>query len=280
MLDAYPNMAIPAKVSFIATQSQFTPKTVETQTERERLMFRIRVRVDPICCGRMRRLCGRASGHRLSAARPERRMAGAAATAVDVMNRYGRSVARLGACLPSLRSTCALDAVTLEYPEPDARWIDRPGRRRQVVPARHHRRRPSHPDRPGEVLGGDMADPAIALPSARGSPICRRGSARTSIRTSASARISSSSAACSASRRDEREWRIAELLERTGLAPFPDRPASKLSGGMRQKLGLCCALDSRSRPADSRRADHRRRSAVAPAVLGSDRADARRVGPA
>ena len=42
--------------------------------------------------------------------------------------------------------------------------------------------------------------------------------------------------------RDEREWRIAELLESTGLAPFPDRPARNLSGGMRQKLGLCCAL--------------------------------------
>jgi ribosome-dependent ATPase len=42
--------------------------------------------------------------------------------------------------------------------------------------------------------------------------------------------------------RDEREWRIAELLESTGLAPFEDRPAKKLSGGMRQKLGLCCSL--------------------------------------
>ena len=40
----------------------------------------------------------------------------------------------------------------------------------------------------------------------------------------------------------EREQRIAELLESTGLAPFQDRPAKKLSGGMRQKLGLCCAL--------------------------------------
>jgi HlyD family secretion protein len=47
VLDAYPNIAIPAKVSFVATKSQFTPKTVETQTERERLMFRIRVRIDP-----------------------------------------------------------------------------------------------------------------------------------------------------------------------------------------------------------------------------------------
>jgi len=42
--------------------------------------------------------------------------------------------------------------------------------------------------------------------------------------------------------RAERAWRIAELLESTGLAPFAHRPAGKLSGGMKQKLGLCCAL--------------------------------------
>jgi ribosome-dependent ATPase len=41
---------------------------------------------------------------------------------------------------------------------------------------------------------------------------------------------------------EERTSRIRELLESTGLATFADRPAKKLSGGMRQKLGLCCAL--------------------------------------
>ena len=40
----------------------------------------------------------------------------------------------------------------------------------------------------------------------------------------------------------ERENRIDELLRSTGLDPFRDRPAGKLSGGMKQKLGLCCAL--------------------------------------
>ena len=40
----------------------------------------------------------------------------------------------------------------------------------------------------------------------------------------------------------QRKVRVAELLTRTGLAPFADRPAGKLSGGMKQKLGLCCAL--------------------------------------
>ena len=42
--------------------------------------------------------------------------------------------------------------------------------------------------------------------------------------------------------RAERERRIAELTESTGLAPFTGRPAGKLSGGMKQKLSLCCAL--------------------------------------
>lgn len=42
--------------------------------------------------------------------------------------------------------------------------------------------------------------------------------------------------------RAERDRRVAELLDSTGLAPFAGRPAKKLSGGMRQKLGLCCAL--------------------------------------
>ena len=46
VVDAYPKAAIPAKVIYIATQAQFTPKTVETATERDKLMFRIRVRID------------------------------------------------------------------------------------------------------------------------------------------------------------------------------------------------------------------------------------------
>ncbi|GGN60977.1 multidrug ABC transporter ATP-binding protein [Novosphingobium indicum] len=40
----------------------------------------------------------------------------------------------------------------------------------------------------------------------------------------------------------ERERRVFELTASTGLAPFRKRPAGKLSGGMKQKLGLCCAL--------------------------------------
>src|SRR6516164_1285199 len=42
--------------------------------------------------------------------------------------------------------------------------------------------------------------------------------------------------------REEREWRIDDLFKSTDLAPFRARPAGKLSGGMKQKLGLCCSL--------------------------------------
>ena len=40
----------------------------------------------------------------------------------------------------------------------------------------------------------------------------------------------------------ERRRRIDELTRSTGLYDFLDRPAAKLSGGMKQKLGLCCSL--------------------------------------
>jgi ribosome-dependent ATPase len=40
----------------------------------------------------------------------------------------------------------------------------------------------------------------------------------------------------------ERKLRVTQLLEATGLGPFADRPAGKLSGGMKQKVGLCGAL--------------------------------------
>lgn len=48
VLDALPNLAIPATVSFISPQAQFTPKEIETQSEREKLMFRVKVKINPL----------------------------------------------------------------------------------------------------------------------------------------------------------------------------------------------------------------------------------------
>ncbi|ODS00377.1 glycoside hydrolase family 43 [Methyloceanibacter methanicus] len=47
ILDAAPRYVIPAKVSFVSDVAQFTPKTVETEEERLKLMFRIKARIDP-----------------------------------------------------------------------------------------------------------------------------------------------------------------------------------------------------------------------------------------
>jgi HlyD family secretion protein len=47
VLDAFPQYVIPAQVSFIADEAQFTPKTVETASEREKLMFRVRAQISP-----------------------------------------------------------------------------------------------------------------------------------------------------------------------------------------------------------------------------------------
>jgi ribosome-dependent ATPase len=93
-----------------------------------------------------------------------------------------------------------------------------------------------------EVLGGDMADrrhrsavcPRIAyMPQGLGRNLYADLSVRENIVFFG--RLFGQG-------REERVRRIAALLESTGLAQFGDRLAKNLSGGMRQKLGLCCSL--------------------------------------
>jgi ribosome-dependent ATPase len=93
-----------------------------------------------------------------------------------------------------------------------------------------------------QVLGGDIGDathrtrvcPRIAyMPQGLGKNLYPDLSIRENI--DYFGRLFGQSAA-------ERGARIGELLDNTGLAPFANRPAKKLSGGMRQKLGLCCSL--------------------------------------
>ncbi len=46
VLDARPDVAIPATITFISPQAQFTPKEIETRSEREKLMFRVKISID------------------------------------------------------------------------------------------------------------------------------------------------------------------------------------------------------------------------------------------
>jgi HlyD family secretion protein len=52
VLDAFPQYVVPATISFVATDAQFTPKSVETAAEREKLIFRIKLQVDPKVLGK------------------------------------------------------------------------------------------------------------------------------------------------------------------------------------------------------------------------------------
>ncbi|MFH1339722.1 MAG: ATP-binding cassette domain-containing protein, partial [Pseudomonadota bacterium] len=154
----------------------------------------------------------------------------------------GESVVRLGAVGLTYGKTVALDALTLDIPAGCIVGLIGPdgvgkssllsliaGAR--VIQAGHI-----------EVLGGDMASakhrkrtcPRIAyMPQGLGKNLYPTLSVFENVEFFG--RLFGHG-------RRERERRIGELLQGTGLAPFADRPAGKLSGGMKQKLGLCCAL--------------------------------------
>jgi HlyD family secretion protein len=51
-LDPFPQYVVPATIGFVAADAQFTPKSVETAEEREKLMFRIKLQVDPKVLGK------------------------------------------------------------------------------------------------------------------------------------------------------------------------------------------------------------------------------------
>lgn len=93
-----------------------------------------------------------------------------------------------------------------------------------------------------ETLGGDMADPRhrrAVFPRIAYMP---QGLGRNLYPTLTVAENIDFFARLFGQARAARARRIADLTAATGLAAFVDRPAGKLSGGMKQKLGLCCAL--------------------------------------
>ncbi|GAB6037931.1 ribosome-associated ATPase/putative transporter RbbA [Fundidesulfovibrio butyratiphilus] len=93
-----------------------------------------------------------------------------------------------------------------------------------------------------ETLGGDMADPGHRARVCPRIAYMPQGLGRNLYMTLSVRENLDFFAKLFDQDRRERERRIADLLGATGLSPFADRPAGKLSGGMKQKLGLCCAL--------------------------------------
>jgi len=152
------------------------------------------------------------------------------------------AVAQLDGVIQRYGKIAALDGVTLDVPAgcmvgligPDG--VGKSTLLSLVAGARHIQ------SGSVSVLGGTMADathraavcPRIAyMPQGLGKNLYPDLSIRENIEFFA--RLFGQSGA-------ERRRRIGELLDSTGLTRFADRPAKKLSGGMRQKLGLCCSL--------------------------------------
>jgi ribosome-dependent ATPase len=93
-----------------------------------------------------------------------------------------------------------------------------------------------------EVLGGDMADADFRRDACPRIAYMPQGLGKNLYPTLSVFENTDFFARLFGQGRAERKRRIAELLDSIGLGPFPDRPAGKLSGGMKQKLCLCCAL--------------------------------------
>jgi ribosome-dependent ATPase len=93
-----------------------------------------------------------------------------------------------------------------------------------------------------EVLGGDMADASFRRAACPRIAYMPQGLGKNLYPTLSVFENTDFFARLFGQSRAERKRRIDELLDSIGLGPFPDRPAGKLSGGMKQKLCLCCAL--------------------------------------
>ena len=93
-----------------------------------------------------------------------------------------------------------------------------------------------------EVLGGDMADAGFRRAACPRIAYMPQGLGKNLYPTLSVFENTDFFARLFGLSRAEAKRRISELLDSIGLGRFPDRPAGKLSGGMKQKLCLCCAL--------------------------------------
>ena len=212
VLDPIPDRIIPASVSFVAADAQFTPKTVETKDERAKLMFRLKLKIDPdVLQAFYTRVKTGIRG--LGFVRTKADVAWPAELEVNVKApppkatdaaapapRRGRRRPRLrtarrpsqndrrtdrasqGRIAPVRRDGLARRRLD-RHPVADHGRRDRPRRRRQVDPAWADRGRAQHPAGRGRRLRQERRrQPEPHARSAAASPTCRRASAAISIR--------------------------------------------------------------------------------------------------
>ena len=241
ILDPAPQYVVPATVSFVAADAQFTPKTVETAEEREKLMFRVKLKIEPQLLKQHSRKV-KTGVRGLGFVALESRDSVADRSSNQVAKMTESEVARLTSVSHRYGSTIALDDVTIEIPARKMVGVIGPdgvGKSTMLALISGVRKIQS-----GQVMvfGGDVADPAHLTSLRSRIAYMPQGLGRNLYPTLSVfenidffGRLFGQSAS-------ERRARITELLTATALDPFESRPAGKLSGGMKQKLSLCCAL--------------------------------------
>ena len=303
ILDPVPDYVIPAKVSFVAADAQFTPKTVETTDERAKLMFRVKlksmrrffkqfytrvktgVRGWASCAPRPMSSGRRASGQAAQAPAARRRTAQRrrrkSLTATRRKPRRPtqndrRAVARVKNVSHRYGATVSLADVTIDIPSRIMVGVIGPDGVGKSTLLGLIAGVKQHSERRGRRLRQEHRRPGDLARDSRPHRLYAAGPRPQSLSDAlACSRTSISSADCSDCRRRSVAPRSTELLTATSLEKFEARPAGKLSGGMKQKLSLCCALINDPGPSHPRRADDRRRPAVARPVLGPHQHDPR-----
>ena len=214
ILDPVPDYVIPASVSFVAADAQFTPKTVETTDERAKLMFRVKLKVDQQVLqafytrvktgvrgpglrphqGRFG-VASRASGQAAQAAGGQslcntgcrqRPAPGDRARSQDPRQQRGRNqdarrqmtgepIARVKGVSHRYGATVVAGRCLHRHSVAHHGGRDRAGRRRQVDFARAHRRRQEDSSRRGRRLRQERRKPSnLKATFAAASPICRK----------------------------------------------------------------------------------------------------------
>ena len=276
ILDPVPDYVIPASVSFVAADAQFTPKTVETKDERAKLMFRVKLKIDPQLLQQF-----------YTRVKTGVRGLGFVRTKADVewpADLQVKLPKPPEAKSPAIPPTAVRGARSPRHrqptrpkprpPTPNDRQRDREGheriapvRRDRFARRRQHRHSRAHHGRrdragrrrqvvsaradrgvrniqQGEVLvfDKDVADRSN-LREIRGRiAYMPQGLGRNLYPTLSVFENIDFFGRLFGQGAEERRVRITELLTATAMEKFEARPAGKLSGGMKQKLSLCCAL--------------------------------------
>ena len=218
ILDPIPDYVVPANVSFVAADAQFTPKTVETKDERAKLMFRVKLKIDPqVLQAFYKRVKTGVRGmgfvrtkadvdwpadlqvklpkppeaktpRRARRRKPPPRRPGAAARRQSVRNEdarrkmTGEPIARVTNVSHRYGATVSLDDVSIDIPSRIMVGVIGPDGVGKSTLLGADRRREEDPAGRGRRLRQERRRRRNLRRSAAASPICRRASAATSTR--------------------------------------------------------------------------------------------------